>query len=562
MPTTLLRGATVVTMDPDHPRAEALAVDGDRIAAIGTRAEVEASVRGPVHHVDLVGGALLPGFIDPHHHASQVAFMSAATPVSLREGASISELLDQVAAEARRDADAPWVRMHGYDHHKLREHRAPLRDELDEVVPDRPLLLIAYSFHEGVLNSRAFDELGWDRGSPDPPNGHIARGGNGRPAGEIAEGALYIADAASRGVMLEHTGDAFLDFLEAHCHRLLAAGITRIGDAAVAPEFEAAYERAATEERLPLAVHRMPVASSILSPRLDGLPTGAGPPQAPIGPAKLFLDGSDRCAICLSAPQAARALGVVLGRIVTGGGLSAIRAAMRVLQPPRLAHGLHVCQGLRFWEREPLRQTVARAADRGFQVAQHAIGNAAIDLALDAIEHSDRKLADRPGRPRIEHFAIADARLAQRAAALGAIAVVHPYWVEDNGDTLRAYPLPAPLRMIPLATLRDAGVVLAGASDFPVAGYDVMEAIGSAVLRRTASGVELDPGEALTVHQALEAYTVGSAQALAVEDEVGSLRRGMRADLVHLDADPLAVDPASLGDIAVQGTWVGGRKVA
>jgi hypothetical protein len=562
MPTTVLRGSTVVTMDPCNPRAEALAFNGSRIVAVGTRDQVAAAVQGPVHDVDLGGGALLPGFIDPHHHASQAAFMHGATPLSLPEGASIAELLDQVTAEARRDPDAPWVRLQGYDHHKLAERRAPTREELDDVVADRPVLVIAYSFHEGVLNSRGFAELGWDSGTADPPNGFVARDGKSRPAGEVAEGALYLAEAASRGAMLQHTGDAFLDHLEAHCRRLLAAGITRIGDAAVAPEFEASYERAAAEGRLPLAVHRMPVASSILTPRLDGPPTGAGSPLSPVGPAKLFLDGSDRCAICLSAPQAVQALGIVLGRAVAGGGLDAIRSAMRVLQPPRLDRGLHVHQGLRFWDREPLRDAVAKAADRGFQVAQHAIGNDAIDLALDAIEQNETKLATRPGRPRIEHFAIADEHLAARAAAVGAIAVVHPYWVEDTGDTLRAYPFPRSLRMMPLASLRAAGVLLAGASDFPVAGFDVMKAIGAAVTRKTRSGALLGPDEALSVHDALEAYTLGSAEALGVADQVGTLKPGMLADLVHLDADPLTVEHDALGDITVRGTWVGGRRAS
>jgi predicted amidohydrolase YtcJ len=558
MATTVLTGTTVITMDPDRPRAEAVAIQGSRIAAVGTAAEVRGSIAGRFEEVDLGGGALLPGFIDVHNHASQAGFIAGSTRVSLPVDAPVAALLEQVEAEAKRDPDTPWVRLQGYDHHKLRERRAPTREELDEVVPDRPVLLIAASFHEAVLNSRGFRELGWDAATPDPPNGFVARDGDGRPTGEIAEGALYLADAATRGVLIERAGDAFLDHLEAHLKRLLAAGITRIADAAVPPEFEAAYQRAADRDRLPITVHRMPVASSILSPRLDGPATGEGPDRAPVGPAKLFMDGSDRCAVCLSAPQVAQAVGIVVGRTISGGGLSAIRNALRVLQPPRLSRSLHVHQGLRFWEREALRDTVRSAGERGFQVAQHAIGNEAIDVALDALEHAGGALDGRPGRPRIEHFCMADEQLIRRAADVGAIAVVHPYWVYDTGDMMGAYPYP--LRIIPLASLRDAGIQLAGASDFPVAGYDVLAAVRSAVERRTAGGATRDPDEALTVEQALEAYTAGSAAALGVEDEAGRVRSGMAADLVHLDADPVAADPEALDEISVRTTWVGGRR--
>lgn len=554
---TLIAAATVITMDPRRPRAEAVALRGGTIAAVGSEQEVRRAVGDVAARIDLGGRALLPGFVDAHHHYCLAALDRRAPDLHLPPGSSLRELLAGVE-RAVAEQPAGWVRVHGYDPLKLRERRPPRAEELDEVCGERPLLVMAYSLHEGCLNSRGLKEMGWSRGSADPPNGCLVRR-RGRLTGEIAEGAFFLAEARSRGSLPESEAGAWPAECEAHGRDLLQAGIVRVGDAAVPPAFERLYEQAAADGRLPVAVHRMPVGpGSLIEPRLEGEPTGAGPARAPVGPAKLFMDGADRCAACFTLREAAQALGAQIGKGVGGAGLAALRAVARAGRVQRGADG-HLHRGMLFWDREALSATLRRAAERGFQVAQHAIGNEAVAVALAALDRTAAELDRCPGAPRLEHAMLLEPGQPQRIAAAGAIAVPQPYWIYDIGDQLKVAPLPPSIRTFGLRDLLDAGVELAGSSDYPVAGYDVLAAVRAAATRRTRSGALFEPEQAIGVEEALRAYTRGAARALGVEAEAGSIEPGKRADLVALSSDPLAADPDRLDQLTVDRTWVAGE---
>jgi predicted amidohydrolase YtcJ len=288
----------VVTMDVARPRAEAVGVREGRIVAVGASPEVRAAMGGGAPVVALGEASVLPGFIDAHHHYCFAAFDRRTPDLHHEPDTPMEVLLSRVGESARRGSPG-WVRCHGYDPGKLREGRPPRIEELDEVCPDRPLFLRAYSGHEACLNSAGFAEMGWSSATPDPDRGIIVRDRRGRITGEIVEAACYLAEARCRDALLEGTDDAWLSEAEAHGRELLAHGITRVGDPGVPPSFERLYLRAAREARLPLTVHRMPVgAASMLAPRFEGEPTGSGPDVSPVGPAKLFLDGGERCALC------------------------------------------------------------------------------------------------------------------------------------------------------------------------------------------------------------------------------------------------------------------------
>ena len=544
----------VITMDPGRPEAEAVGVRDGRIEAVGSADEVAAAMGGG-EHVELGDAAVLPAFIDAHHHFCLAAFDRRTPDLHLPPGSSIDDVLRLVEQAAGEGGDG-WVRLQGYDPAKLAEHRAPTADELDEVVPDRPLLLIAFSHHDGVLNHAGLRAMGWDDSSPDPPNGELVRR-RGKLTGEVIEGPQFMAEAASRDSLLESSEDAWLEECEQHGRDLLAHGIARVGDAAVPPAFERLYERAAAEGRLPVTVHRMPVAAAtVLEPRLDAQPTGTGDPAAPAGPAKLFMDGAERCAICFSMTEMAGVLAGTIKRTVTGAGLAALRASSR-MKPARGADGL-MHTGVLFWDQDDLSRAVATAAANGLQVAQHAIGNEAIDVALTALERSGAPLAELPGRPRLEHAMLLDASLTRRIADAGAVAVVQPYFIYDTvGDFAAVTPPPGDLETMPLRGLLDAGVTLAGSSDYPVSHYDVLEAVEAAVTRMSRGGHACEPEEAITVEEALRAYTTGSAIALGVEREAGSIEPGKRADLTVLSADPRA----SRDGVTVDRTYVAGELV-
>ncbi|HEX8053012.1 MAG TPA: amidohydrolase family protein [Thermoleophilaceae bacterium] len=546
---------SVLTMDPAAPEAGGVGIADGRIEVVGSADEVRAAMGEAAELVELGDELILPAFIDAHHHFCMAAFDRRTPDLHLEPGSTIADVLALVEQAAAAPGDG-WLRLQGYDPSKLRERRAPTAAELDEACSDRPLLLIAYSFHEACLNSRGLAEMGWDASSADPPHGVLVRK-RGRLTGELIEGAMFLAEARSRDSLLETAADAWIAECEAHGRDLLAAGIVRVGDAAVPPTFERLYERAAEAGRLPVIVHRMPVAAaSIIEPRTEAPPTGSGPARTPIGPAKLFMDGAERCAICLSMTETAHAAALTLRTAVGGEGLAALRAATSV-EWTRGADGL-MHAGVMFWDQDRLDAAVGAAARAGLQVAQHAIGNEAIALALTALEHEGAPLADLPGVPRLEHVTFLDPALARRIGDVGAMAVVQPYFVYDMvGDFTALTPLPQPNIVLPLRALLDAGVELAGSSDHPVSGYDVLAAVEAAVRRHTRLGRVSGPDEAITAEQALRAYTLGSARALGVEDEAGSLEAGKRADVVILSGDPRRT--ATPTELSVRRTYLGGE---
>jgi predicted amidohydrolase YtcJ len=544
-------------MDVARPRAEAVGVREGRIVAVGASPEVRAATGGDARVVALGRAAVLPGFIDAHHHYCFAAFNRRMPDLHHEPDTPIETLLSRIAEIAGRRSQG-WVRCQGYDPGKLRERRPPRLAELDEVCPDRPLFARSYSGHEACLNSAGFAAMGWSAQTPDPDRGVIVRDKRGMLTGELVEAACYLAEARSRDSLLEGTEDAWLAEAEAHGRELLAHGITRVADPGVPPSLDRLYLRAAAEARLPVTVHRMPVGSaSMLTPRFDDGPTGSGPAIAPVGPAKLFLDGGERCAMCVTTWQAMRAAASTLRRALGGAGIAAVRAA---IQRPSLHRGpdglLH--QGILFWDQDPLDAAVQQAAARGFQVAQHAVGNEAVLMGLNAIQRAGSALDRLPGRPRLEHVMFVDPPLVRRIAEAGAIAVMQPFFIYDIGDSEAEVPPPKPIEVMPLRRMLEAGVTLAGSSDYPVSHFDVLSAVKAAATRRTRQGQALEGDQAISVEDALRAYTRGSALALGVADDVGTIATGRRADLVVLSQDPLEVAAERIDEIKVLRAYVAG----
>ncbi len=552
----ILCGARVMTMHAYQPEAAAVAIDGALIVAVGSESHVRA-VAGAAPVTRLPGGVLLPGFIDAHHHYAYAALAGQTAPLRTPRGSSIKELLRRIAAEAGA-SPAGCVYLCGYEPWELCEQRGPRAEELDDACPDRPLFVQAANAHEGVLNTRGLQLMGWDARTPDPPNGTIVRR-RGKLTGQLVEAAAFMAEARFRDEALATGERAWLAACERHGRELLSLGITRVADAAAARPVEALYQKAAEAGVLPLAVHPMPVASSdLLRPRLSGLPTGTGPADASVGAAKLFVDGGHRCALCLAPREAGRMLAATVRHAWSSRTLAAVRHVKRA-GPIRVSRDLHVHAGMRVWERDALADIVGVAAGRGFQVAQHAIGDDAIGMALHAVAKSEAALHRRPGVPRLEHVVMARPEHLRAAGDLGVAAVVQPGFVHHYGDDLLATPLPEPIGMLPLRDMVDAGVVLAGSSDYPATPPNVMAAIQAGVTRKTARGALLEADQAIDTATLLRAYTAGSSVALGLDDRVGRVKVGMQADLVHLAADPTTAAPDTIGAIAATRTWVGGR---
>lgn len=527
-PERVYRRGNVYTFGPERPRAEALAVWGGRVVAVGSEEEV-AGLAGPgTEVVDLQGATVLPGFHDAHCHV--LLFGLSRTEVSVRDCRSVREVVERVADRVRGLRPGQWVRGGGYNHAVLAEGRHPTRRDLDPVSARNPVWLYHVSGHMGVANSLALQAAGITRDTPDPPGGRVVRDEDGEPTGLLLETAQDLVKRVLPPYTLAETKAA----LAAAGAQMAAEGITAAQDAWagwIAPEEFRAYQEASEEGLLPqrvwlmVDVEKLPVRDG----RFDfgfGLHTGFGSDRLRLGAVKIFTDGS------------------LIGRTAA--------LSQPYADPPNTA-------GFLVKSEETIREQVRLAHEGGWQVALHAIGDRAIQAALDAIEAVMGPDASR-FRPRIEHAGVLRSDLVDRIRRVGAVVVTQPRFVFEFGDAYRAALGPERVRLtFPFASLR--GIPVAFSSDRPVVDGAPLLGVAAAVLERTASGAAYVPQERLTVEEALRAYTLGAAYSAFAEAELGSLEVGKWADFVVLDRDPFQVEPEELSAIRVLRTVVGGRTV-
>jgi predicted amidohydrolase YtcJ len=524
----LLRNATVITLD--GPDAHSVAVLGDRIVAVDD--EVPAR-----RVVDLDGAVVVPGFHDAHNHMAW--FGLTLDDIDARTD-SMDALLDAVAAVAATAPGSPrWVTGTGYDDNRLGRH--PHRDELDRAADGRPVRLMHASGHMTVVNSPILARLGLDRHGRDVPGGRIVVDDTGRPTGLLQEQAQNLVN----DLVLPYSTTTLVDAIDRAGRRYLTEGVTSCTEAGVgggwigkSPTEVAAYQAARDQGRLHVRVELM-VVSDVLHPLAGhaddttahgidlGIRTGFGDDWLRLGPVKVFTDGS------------------LIGHT----------AAM--------CHDYADTPGSRgYLQADPdvLTETILAAHRSGWRVAAHAIGDAAIDLVLDAYERAQRDLP-RPGvRHRIEHFGVPRPDQIARAAALGVVPVPQGRFIHELGDgMLRALGPDRAARAYPMRSLLDAGIVLPGSSDRPVVTGAPLAGMHDMVNRTTAAGLLLGPGEAVTGREALYAYTYGSAHAAHRETDLGTVTVGKLADLVVLEDDPTRIEPHRIRDIRVRATMIGGR---
>jgi hypothetical protein len=532
----LFVNANVLTMDPARPHASAVAVVGERIHALP---EDPASVPA-AQVVDLHGVTVAPGFHDAHNH--MVWFGLSLAEVDLRAPGvgSLDELYAAVAQRAGQAGPGDWVIGSGYDQNKIGAH--PDRDTLDRVAPGRRVWLRHASGHMCVVSSPVLEDLGMASGTvPDVPGGRVVTDAAGRATGLLQERAQELVGQLVHpypvATLAEAIGRAGAQYA--------SEGITSVTEAGIgggwighSPVELAAYQAARDQGGLAVRAELM-VASDALHPLaghaddglelgLDlGLRTGFGDDWLRLGAMKLFSDGS------------------LVGRT----------AAMR--DPFADAPG---DTGYLQADAAELTATIIAAHRSGWQVATHAVGDRAIDLALDAYTQAQGRYPRPDARHRIEHFAVSRPEQVARAAELGVIAVPQGRFATEIGDGMLA--ALGPDRhgwLYRHRSLLDAGMTLPGSSDRPVALGAPLLGMHDMVNRRTGSGALYNPAEAVTAAEALRAYTYGSAYASHQERLKGSVTPGKLADLVVLSDDPAAVSPESIAGIEVLATFAGGR---
>jgi predicted amidohydrolase YtcJ len=517
------------TLDPDKPRAEAVAVRDGVIAAIGTKAEILALAGPQTRREDLGGGFVLPGFIDSHVH-----FMNgglALLSVKLRDAASPQEFTARIAAEAKARPKGEWILNGDWDHQLFRPVELPRREWIDAATPDHPVCVNRLDGHMVLCNSLALARAGVTRATPAPPGGEIVRDPRtGEPTGILKDAAMdlvYRVIPAPAEAERRRALDAALAFAA-------EKGVTSVHDVSGEAGLDL-YQEYRGAGRLTTRIYfYIPIARVDDVLRL-GFRNGFGDDRLRFAGMKGFADGS------------------------LGSGTAAFFEPYSDEPGNKgLFHGEMFPEGI-------MAARIAAADAAGLQVAVHAIGDRAVAVILDAFEKAASAGPARDRRFRIEHAQHLRPADFDRFARLGVIASVQPYHAIDDGRWAEARIGPQRARTTyAFRTFLDRGVRLAFGSDWPVAPMDPIQGLYAAVTRAPIDGSRPGgwvPEEKIRLEEAIRAFTQGGAYAEFAESRKGVLAFGRLADMVVLDRDPFAVDPAAIRDIQVRATVCGGDVV-
>lgn len=517
----VLRSGRVFTGDEARPWVSALALRGDRIAAVGADDDVAPLIGPRTEVIELHGRTVLPGLHDAHVHPLGAGREQQGCPLS--EAKSVDDILARVrACDASRPGDG-WIVGRGWDL-SLFPQANPHRRLIDGAVATRPVYLEGADGHSGWLNSAGLTKAGITKETPNPSQGVIERDADGTPSGTVREAAVALVEDQ----LPEPSLDEDLRALRWAVEQLHRAGITSIMDAGVDERRLESYRRLADEGSLRLRG----VACVVVEPAdADAALAKARALRSrfvdlPLSPscAKIFLDG-------VLEGETAALLDPYLDRPGHVGTLNATQAQLDL--------------------------TVARLEADGFAVHMHVIGDGAVRVALDAYRAATA-INGKPGRHRtLAHLQLVHPEDVGRFAELDVAVNAQSLWAFPD-SYIRDVNLPQVGqarvdRMYPWGSLYRAGASVVGGSDWPVTTVDPLDAVEVMIRRQDpamADGPVLGKGEGLPLEVALRAYTTEAARLLGHEQEVGALRAGARADLVVLDRTLSAERAAEISDAA------------
>jgi predicted amidohydrolase YtcJ len=519
-PTLILYNARIYTQDAAQPWAQAVALGSGRILAVGADAEVLALAGAATTRIDLGGKLMLPGFCDAHIHLSHYAL--GLREVRLATTRSRREMVERIREAAARTAPGAWIVGQGWNESRWGDTAFPTAAAIDAATgPDRPAIFYRSDMHSAVVNSAALRLAGITATTANPPGGVIDRDASGQPTGFLRELAIdLVAQHTPSPTAAEH--DAALRNGMAALHRLgiTAVHAQRIKDGDDGPREWASLLRLRAAGELHLRVACNVAAHEMVHLAGLGLRTGFGDDYLRLGHVKVFADGSlgSRTAWLLApfvklTPEEADNIGVC------------------VTPPAQMAEEFH------------------RAAELGFPISIHAIGDRANRVVLDIFEELASS-APAPVVPhRIEHVQIIDPADLPRLAQLGVTASVQPIHATDDMDTADLFLGERGAHMYNFRALIASGALIAFGSDAPVADPNPFVGIHAALVRQRVERRPAPPwygDERITLAQAIEAYTLGAARAAGWEQTIGSITPGKRGDLIVLERDLFALTPEEI----------------
>lgn len=539
---TVIVNARIYTVNVRQPWAEAIAIRGGKILAVGSAKEIAPYRGASTRVIDAKGKLVLPGFTDCHVHFLDGSL--ALQRIDLADATTVAEMQRRVKAFAAAHPEQTWLLGRGWSYPAFGPSGLPDKKYLDEIVPDRPVYLEGFDGHTWWANSRALQLAGVTRDTPNPAGGTFVHDSRTRePTGAIKEDA---ADAVMRRAIPPPTREEKLRALRAGLKEANRVGVVRVHVAGSVSAGVGDLEDVGLLEELrrtgELSV-RMYLAYRLDPPRvtkeeLNQITEARDKHHdewISAGAAKFFLDGviETRTAAMLSP----------------------------YTNDPTQS-------GQLLWDPAVYQEAVADLDRRGVQVFSHAIGDRAIRQALDSYENAQKINHTKDARHRIEHIECASAEDIPRFGRLGVIASFQPLHAYPDDDISKVWsPNVGPertQRAWAWHSIESGGGVLAFGSDWPIVTINPWPGVRNALLRQTTEGNPpggFVPGERISLEDTIKAYTLGAAFAGRREKTEGSIEPGKLADLIVLDRDLFKIEPSQIADMAVLLTMVGGKIV-
>lgn len=518
----LLVNARVYPLTPGgDSQASAVAINDGKVVAIGDETACRDSL-GAAEVVDCGGRAVIPGLIDAHMHMELTALARSAVAA---ETATLAECLSRVSAAASRAPAGAWVTGQGWNQNDW-GGIFPTATDLDAAAPHHPVYLQVKSAHAAWVNSIALRLAGVDAHTPDPEGGRIVRDARGVPTGILLETAMALVQRHIPPTDVAQLADLYAE-QQAEAWRWGLTGVHDFDGRRSLAAWQVLRER----DQLGLRVVKTIRAAYLDQALTLGLRPGFGDDWIRLGQVKVFMDGA-------LGPR------------------TAWMAAPYEGEPDNL--------GVTVTDPEELMEIGARAADAGFALTVHAIGDRANHEVLNVFERL-LTLNRRPRLPyRVEHVQVADPADLARLGALGVVASMQPlHATSDAPAAERLWGRGRSANAYAWRSVLSGGAVLACGSDSPIESLNPWTGIHAAVTRRRADGWPGSDGwfpeQRLTVAEALAGYTSGAALAGGLRAQTQGLVPGALADLVVLDRDPFACDPDELREVTAVATLVGGQ---